>query len=438
VSAGGSPGVASDADRGPPSSARRREATAAELAASIGSGEVSVTEIALALVERIESREPTVRAWAFLDPELVRAGAGRLDESAPVGPLHGVPIGIKDLIDTADMPTELGSGLYEGRRPWVDAPCVAALRRAGALVVGKTVTTELGLYAVPPTRNPLRESRTPGGSSAGSAAAVADSMVPVALGTQTAGSVIRPASYCGVFGFVPTRGRWEMSGIKAVSPSFDRLGIFARTLDDVRLVASALGGSGARRGRAPKSERRARIGVLEAVDEIVPGFSGALEPVGTVTRTSGSTALALAPSAHDTLMRAEVARAMAFELAHAGHLTGATRAFLEESAAVDESSVAEALLAAEACRREVESLFGELDVLIAPSASGEAPPAPEGTGDPFHCRTWSLLGLPSVSLPVARGPSGLPVGVQVIGQRGRDALTLALGESIYRATGAGG
>jgi Asp-tRNA(Asn)/Glu-tRNA(Gln) amidotransferase A subunit family amidase len=238
---------------------------AAEAARRIASGELTSEALVAACLERIDAREETVRAWAHLDRDAALEAARRLDRSEPRGPLHGVAVGVKDIIDTADLPTECGTPVHAGRRPGRDADCVAALRAAGAVVLGKTVTTELALYHPSRTRNPADPSRTPGGSSSGSAAAVADGMVPLALGTQTAGSVIRPAAFCGVLGFKPTRGVLSLAGVKQLSERLDTLGLFARAVEDLRRgrrrsaarrrsrCAARRGGTGPTATRRPRS-----------------------------------------------------------------------------------------------------------------------------------------------------------------------------------------
>lgn len=407
---------------------------AAAAAASIARRETSAREVALAALDRIALRDGEVRAWAHVDPDLVLEQADRIDRAVstgPLGALAGVLVGVKDLIDTADLPTAYGADRYRGHQPESDAACVTSLRVAGALVAGKTVTTELALWSPPPTRNPLRSSRTPGGSSAGSAASVADFMVPVSIGTQTAGSVIRPASYCGVLGFVPTCGRWDRAGIKPVSPSLDRVGVFARTVDDVRLVAAALDGASSHAASDADAERRWRFGLMSDLDHAVPGLRSVLERLGEVRVVDSSPLLEEGAALHDTIMRREMRGALRAEIDDPLGLTDPTRAYLEslqdESYDGDCVEVGHRL---KACRRRVDAVLGEFDVVVTSSAAGEAPPAAEGTGDPVYCRLWSLMGLPSLSLPACEGPSGMPVGVQLVGRRRADATVLDAGESL--------
>jgi Asp-tRNA(Asn)/Glu-tRNA(Gln) amidotransferase A subunit family amidase len=412
---------------------------AAALATAIALRDVSARETALAVLDRITLRDDDVRAWVYVDPDRMLEEADRLDRAArpkPLPALTGVPVGVKDLIDTAELPTAYGAERYRGHRPKVDAACVTSLRLAGAVIAGKTVTTELALWSPPPTRNPLDPSRTPGGSSAGSAAAVADFMVPVAVGTQTAGSVIRPASFCGVIGFVPTAGRWNRGGIKPISPSLDRVGLFARTLDDLRLMAAALDRTSP---TGPRTQRRWRIGLMSDLEEAVSGLRRVLERVGEARRFDSAHLLGEGAMLHDALMRCEMRETLRAEIEDPYGLTDQTRSYIE-SLRHDAMQIQsdEFDRRAAACRREIDAMFEECDVVLASSGAGEAPPASEGTGDPSFCGLWSLMGVPSLSLPICYGPSGMPVGVQVVGCPGGDATVIDAAQSIdaeVRATG---
>ena len=407
---------------------------AVALANSIARREASAREVALAVLDRIRLRDGDVRAWVHIDPDRMLEEADRLDRTKrkqPTGVLSGVPVGVKDLIDTADLPTAYGAERYGRHQPKADAACVTSLRLVGAVIAGKTVTTELALWGPPPTRNPLRTSRTPGGSSAGSAAAVADFMVPVALGTQTAGSVIRPASYCGVLGLVPTAGRWDRTGLKSISPSLDRVGVFARTLGDIRLVAAALDRAPSLPETGGGDRRRWCIGLMSDLDEAVPGLRDVLGSVGHVRRFDSSPLLDEGAMIHDALMRREMRETLRAEIEDPHGLSDETRRYLEtlhHNVAQIESDELDRRLVA--CRRDVHGLFLDCDVVLASSAAGEAPPATEGTGDPSLCRLWSLLGLPSLSLPVCTGKSGMPVGVHVVGSAGGDATVIDVAQSI--------
>lgn len=407
---------------------------AASLTASISRGDVSAGDVTRAVLDGIHRRDHEVRAWAHVDDARATDAAERVDRDAharSLAPLAGVPVGVKDLIDTADLPTEYGSERYRGNRPDVDAACVTSLGRAGAIVVGKTVTTELALWSRPPTRNPRARSRTPGGSSAGSAAAVADCMVPVAVGTQTAGSVIRPASYCGVVGFVPSAGRWDTAGLKPLSPSLDRVGVFARTTDDLHAVGRALDGRRPPFRASDGRERRLRLGVTQDVDEAAPELCGLVERIGGIRRFDVWRLLGVGAELHDTVMRRELRMTLRSEIDDPHGLDVATRSFLESLESEEgEHDAARLATGIASCRAEVEAMFLECDVLVASSVASEAPPAEEGTGDPWFCRLWSLLGLPSLSLPVCEGPTGLPVGLQIVGRLGDDDTVIDVAQLI--------
>ena len=224
--------------------------SASELARAIARGETTSEAAVLQCLARVDERERDVRAWAYIDREVALDQARERDRAATKGPLHGVPIGVKDVLDTADMPTQMGSSIYAGYRPPADATCVSLLRQAGAVILGKTATCEFAGVTPATTRNPLNLDHTPGGSSSGSAAAVADFMVPAAFGTQTGGSVLRPAAFCGVFGFKPTFGRYSRTGVKFAAESFDTIGTMARTVEDLELLDDVLVGRAGARTRA--------------------------------------------------------------------------------------------------------------------------------------------------------------------------------------------
>jgi Asp-tRNA(Asn)/Glu-tRNA(Gln) amidotransferase A subunit family amidase len=407
---------------------------AAEAARRIASGELTSEALVAACLERIDAREETVRAWAHLDRDAALEAARRLDRSEPRGPLHGVAVGVKDIIDTADLPTECGTPVHAVRRPGRDADCVAALRAAGAVVLGKTVTTELALYHPSRTRNPADPSRTPGGSSSGSAAAVADGMVPLALGTQTAGSVIRPAAFCGVLGFKPTRGVLSLAGVKQLSERLDTLGLFARAVEDLRLLGAALGASwpasvgGAASFalcRTPWWDRADRDSQA-AVESAAERLRAAGAPVREVSLPRPFDGLV---EAQDTLQAHDCARSLAWERAeHGDELSEVLRSYLDHGAevAADEASAAAALGAE--CAAELTSVLGDGEVLLVPAVVGEPPALSEGvTGDPLFCRPWTLLGTPALSVPGLTGSHGAPAGVQLVGAVGADPAVLDAG-----------
>jgi Asp-tRNA(Asn)/Glu-tRNA(Gln) amidotransferase A subunit family amidase len=415
-----------------------------ELAARIARGDMSIETVVRASIERIEACESSVRAWQFFDPELAIAQARRLDMQPAAGPLHGVPIGVKDLMDTADMPTTYGSPIYAGHRPVTDAACVAASRAAGAVIMGKTVTTEFATFQPGPTRNPRATDadRTPGGSSSGSAAAVASGMVAVAFGTQTAGSIIRPAAYCGVVGYKPTHGTLPLAGIKMLAPSLDTVGVLARTVDDAAFFVGAL----ARLPLVvpgPQAGRRLRIGLCRTAhwDRASPDARQALADAARMFEQAGAAlSEVVLPPMCDALSEAQI-RIMAYEAAAAFapeariRPQGFSLAFatlLESGRAIDGTAYVAAQATAASARRALEGIFDTVDILLAPSAEGEAPAGLASTGDPVFNRMWSLLGNPCVHVPLRTGATGMPVGVTLIGPRWFDAATLAAAQMLER------
>ena len=423
--------------------------SATEAARKIRSGEISSEELVRACIDRIEDREPTVHAWEFLDPKLVLAQAKRCDNAEASGLLHGVPVGIKDQFDTGDMPTAYGSPIYEGYLPTADAESVARLRAAGAIVMGKTKCTELATYHPTDTANPHDPTRTPGGSSSGSAAAVADLMVPIATGTQTVGSTIRPASYCGVFGYKPTFGSISRAGALSQSHSLDTVGLIARTAEDLELVAKTITKVDLRHAsvriaqpvdfylRSPEELERPRIAFVKtpwwrAADEStrdrLERLSIQLSDRGAfVEEIELPAKFGALVEAHDTILKAELARALSYEFEnHPELLTEGLYCMLEGGRFVSLNSYMAAQKLAAECRWESAELFNAHDVLLAPSVRGEPPVGLGSTGDPIFCRAWTLLGLPCVSLPGMEGPDGLPLGAQIIGPMYRDGVALSV------------
>ena len=396
-------------------------------------------------LERVEEREAEVRAWEFLDPELALAEARRRDAEQPRSPLHGMAVGVKDIIATADMPTGYGSPIYAGHRPASDAECVGRLRSAGVCVLGKTATTEFATYHASKTRNPHDPSRTPGGSSSGSAAAVAAGMVPIALGTQTAGSIIRPASFCGVFGFKPSYGTVPREGVFMLSDRLDTIGAFARDADGLALVTEAMADARAGIDFTPREPAAApRIGLYrsEHWHEADPDGRRALEAAAERLAAAGAELQDVALSgsfgelagAQETIMGVDAARALAGEYEHQrDQLSPELIDLLEQGRAAGEEAYRAALELAERCARELDGELADLDALITPAAKGQAPVGLEATGDPLFCRAWTLLGVPAVSVPGMTGDDGMPIGVQLIGRtRGDGAL---LGTAAWVARG---
>jgi Asp-tRNA(Asn)/Glu-tRNA(Gln) amidotransferase A subunit family amidase len=391
---------------------------------------------------RIAEREPLVQAWQVVAPDAIDQ-ARRIDALADRPLLRGVPVGIKDLIDTKDLPTTYGSAIHAGYRPAADAACVAALRAAGAVVIGKTVTTEFAAYVGGKTRNPHDPARTPGGSSSGSAAAVADRMVPAALGSQTAGSVIRPASFCGTVGYKPTFGTFDLRGVHPLAPSLDTLGFFVREVADIPWIAAALARSGP---PARIAELRAppRLGLCRTDQwpRAEPPTQRLLEDAARELERAGSAlsevnAFAGLAAAQAVIMAAEAAEVFGEERkSHEAQLSATFRAFLDEGGGCTPDRLREARQIAEKGRRELDDVFSRLDALVTAAAAGEAPKGLESTGDPAFCRAWTLLGCPSITLPVLNGPAGLPLGLQLVAAPGQDARLLAVACWVEKQLGA--
>lgn len=410
--------------------------SAVELIRLLTRRELRAEDLMRDCLERIAEREPELRAFAHLDPDAALARARLLDTGPVAGLLHGLPVGVKDILDTADMPTAYGSPIWAGHRPRADAAAVATCRAAGAVFPGKTVTTEFATFAPGPTRNPHDPSRTPGGSSSGSAAAVAAGLLPLALGTQTAASIVRPAAYCGVVGFKPSFGRVSRSGLKLQSDTLDTIGGFAGSVEDVALLAAVLCSD---------------VGLLVGSHEAAPSRLGLFrgphwdttgrdvrELWERVTRIVGTEAPAPAWFAPLTDLQAEVmqheaASSLGWECHdHRGDLSVGVRALLGAGRAISGARHGRNLAAVQAARRMAESLFEKHDLLLAPSTAGEAGAFHEGTGDPLFCRAWTLLGLPCLHLPLAAGGAGLPVGLQLVGRFGDDARVLEVGAWLHR------
>lgn len=415
--------------------------------------ECEITSEALteSCLERIRQSESQVKAWAHIDPELARRQARAADEALqrtgrPCGPLHGVPVGLKDIFDTADMPTENGTVLDSGRRPTKDALVVSLLRDAGAVILGKTVTTELATYAPGPTANPRDVARTPGGSSSGSAAAVAAAMVPLALGTQTNGSVIRPAAYCGVVGFKPTRGTIARTGVLMQSATLDQVGVFANSVADAALLAQHIMSADAGRGDAPPLAHPDLLGGLDAplpTPRLAFARSPVWEEAEPATRDIflqwAETVAGGLPSAelpqvcdtvvvcHRTIGEAELAKAYESYYARGkSRLSPQLRGMIERGQKVSDSAYGDALAGMAAIGEALSQVFSRYDALITPATTGEAPVGLASTGSPIFCTLWTLCGLPCVTLPLLSGLAGMPLGVQVVGPVGSDARLLRI------------
>ncbi len=419
----------------PDRATRPNELTACAALEELTAGGLSAETLTRACLERIAEREPVVHAFAHVDPELALNQARRLDAAGVKRPLHGLPLGVKDIIDTADQPTAYGSRVYAGNRPAQDAACVALARAAGAVILGKTVTTEFAFRAPGPTTNPHAPEHTPGGSSSGSAAAVADCMLPVAFGTQTGGSIIRPASYCGVVGYKPSFGTINRTGVKPLADSFDTLGLLARSVADVALVAAVLAGDdeadyrvepvkparvGLCRTPAWPSAEAATRHVLEAGAERL-GLAGVR-----VLEVELPAAFADFNELHSLALRFEAFRTFAYERSvHAGRLAASTLRELEAGSRIPRRDYLAARAQIADCRRSLADVFEAADLLLCPSAPGEAPRGLCSTGEATFNRLWTGLLVPCLNLPAGTGPNGLPIGVQTVGARDDDGRLLA-------------
>ncbi|MDE0282432.1 MAG: amidase [Gammaproteobacteria bacterium] len=399
----------------------------------IRDGRASCAEVAEAFVSRIRARESTVGAFESFDEEEVLESARRLDGMPDAGPLRGAPIGVKDVIDMRGHTAAWGSPIYRGRMPHGDASCVALCRAAGGNLFGKTVTTEFAYFSPGRTVNPHNPEHTPGGSSMGSAAAVADGMLPFAFGTQTAASVTRPAAYCGVIGYKASWGSFDLQGICGLAPSLDTLGFFCREIEDIPLMRSVLCGDRADLklrgdGDGPRvafvktphweqADDATRNLLTKAADSLAD-----LTPTEEVKLPPGFGDLA---DCHNGIMAFEAARARAYEyLAHADLLSPQFRELMEMGRAVTHHAYRGLKGQAAEAMNQLATLFDRHDVLLAPSATGEAPLGLGSTGNPIFSRMWTLLKVPSVTLPAGRGPAGLPLGIQLIGRLDEDNALL--------------
>jgi Asp-tRNA(Asn)/Glu-tRNA(Gln) amidotransferase A subunit family amidase len=420
--------------------------TAIEAARRIAERRLTAEALVGSYLERIATRESIVGAWQFLDREQATATAKNRDAEPPRGPLHGIPIAVKDLIDTADMPTAYGSAIYRGHRPSADAACVALARAAGAIVLGKTVTTEFAAFTPGKTTNPRNPAHTPGGSSSGSAAAVADRMVPLGIGTQTAGSVIRPAAYCGCVGFKPSFGLLSRVGIKALAESLDTLGLFAGNVGDAAFLAGVLA---ERRAlfRLAEPLRPPRFGFYRTPmwDEAERETATALDRARAALEQAGAAVeeLAIAPehrgltAAQNQIMGYEMTRALAYErIEHGAELSPRLAQQLDAGLAVAAEDYDAAISEAAAARAGLDRFFAGCDAVLVPAAPGEAPAGLGYTGNPVFNRMWTLLGVPCVTVPARWAANGLPTGVQLVGRVRDDARLMAAAAFLERALAA--
>jgi amidase len=409
------------------------ELTAAEAVAQLRSGLLSAEALTRTCLDRIEARK-SVKAWSYLDPELALSQARAADRAGRLGLLAGLPIGVKDVIDTADMPTEHGSPIYRGNRPFADAACIALLRMAGAVILGKTVTTEFANRFPGETVNPHNPAHTPGGSSSGSAAGVADFQVPVGLGTQTGGSVIRPSAFCGVVGYKPSFGEFSRSGIKLQCHNLDTLGLLTRGVDDLALMRAALISMPFH--AVDHASAAPRIGICRtaAWDVADAATQGLIENTAARLSASGAkvTEVSFAPhfanilDDHRRIFNYEAAHNYAYEYEEHHDLVSQVLrdTVLTPGRDLSVADYIEALETAEAFRAHLDDIFGEVDVLLTPSAAGEAPLGLGSTGNPSFNSIWTLAWTPCVTLPAGTGPGGLPLGVQFVGKRFADEALL--------------
>ncbi len=410
--------------------------TASEARVQLDSGEISSEELVRDCLTRIEAREPDIDAWAFLDPDLVLTQARERDGEPSRGLLHGIPVGIKDIYDTADMPTCYGTTIHSGHQPEADSEWVAALRDAGAVIFGKTRTTEFANPIPTSTRNPHDLQRAPGASSSGSVAAVADFMVPLATGSQTGGSVILPASLCGLYGYKASFNGLPTGGVRHAKPSIDTPGLFARCLDDVALMRAASLGIAPTALDLP-SDMPLRVGVCrtEAWPEALPETVAMLAQAAEILTDAGAAVSDIEPPVEVsdamaeflTLLCTEDSRAISADVGdRLDQINSWAQKSIREAKDVTEAQYAHAKALAEHARTAIDGIFDEFDVLITPSNRGEAPTDRMSIEPSFFNRIWTLMYLPCLSLPVFTGPSGMPVGLQLVSRRDTDERLLTM------------
>ena len=419
--------------------------TATEVVRLVAEGKATAEQVVRDCIERIAAREADTRAWQYFDAGQALARARAVDARAAGGPLRGVTFGIKDIIDTCDMPTEYGSPIYRGNQTRNDAACVALGRAAGAVLLGKTVSTEFANLFPGKTRNPYDPTRTPGGSSSGSAAAVADRMAHLAIGTQTTASPIRPASFCGVYGYRPTYGEISCSGVRAAAGSIDSVGLLARSVEDIALYRDVLVGTDVVPvGRAPAG---IRVGVCRTHfwDQLEPGVADLYEHAATRLAASGArvtevelpAAFRDVETVHRHISSFEFVRNFTHETTHhweqispmlrGGRLTDGRACTFEQYLAAQE--------AATALRLQMDDVMRDHDVLLTPAAAGEAPVGLQSTGKTAYCTIWTTVHVPALTVPVFKGRNGLPIGAQLIGARHRDRALFAAARRIVDVLG---
>ncbi len=406
----------------------------AALGADIAAGRTRSEDLVRDCLAHIAARESTIRAWVHLDAEAALAQARRRDAERPRSPLHGLPIAVKDIFDTADMPTAYGSPIYAGHRPAGDAAVVALLRAAGAVILGKTVTTEFAASFPGPTTNPRNPAHTPGGSSSGSAAAVADRMVPAGLGTQTLGSVIRPAAFCGIPGFKPTYGLVPVEGLKAGAHSLDTVGFLLGDIGDAALL---LGAFTPQRDWSRPAPAAPRIAVMRgpAWDLAQPETVAAVDAATARFADAGATVVDVPPppaletlrETAWTLLCYETNQNLAYErLAHLEKISPPLRKLIETAATLTVDDYRKAQARTIEARVALDAAIAGYDAVLTAATRGEAPRGLESTGDAVFNRAWTAGQLPCATLPAGTGPMGLPVGIQLVAAQWRDAELIAL------------
>jgi Asp-tRNA(Asn)/Glu-tRNA(Gln) amidotransferase A subunit family amidase len=433
-----------------------------DAAADIREGRITSAELVAACLERIDEVEPRVQAWAFLDREHAMRQAQAADEhrrhGRAIGALHGVPVAVKDVFDTRDYGTEFGSPFWAGRTPRDDATAVASLRAAGAVIMGKTVTAEYAYYHPGKTRNPHDPDRTPGGSSSGSAAAVAAMMVPGAIGTQTNGSTIRPAAFCGVVGFKPTHGLIPRTGALLLSRVLDHVGVFARSVEDAALLAETMAGFDAEDPDTRPVARPQLAATALSEPPLPPRFafvkSSAWEQADPVTREAFAELVAALGEAvvetelgesfdrgvdlHRTVMEVDMATNLHRDYEQGrDQLSQQLRECIERGRTYAAVDYTRALAASAQLNVVLTDLFNEYDAILTPAALGAAPLGMP-TGSPVFCSTWTYLGTPAITLPLMASGEGLPLGVQLVGKRGGDARLLRTARWLVKTLGRGG
>ena len=412
--------------------------SAVEMVQSLKKGEITSEELVKSYIEQIKKKEKEVEAWEFFDQELVLKQAKKLDElhqSGKHGDLHGIPVGIKDIFDTEDMPTTDGTEIHKKNPSWNDCTVVSKLKQAGAIIMGKTVTAELAYYSPGKTKNPHDTTRTPGGSSSGSAAAVASHMVPLAVGSQTNGSVIRPASYCGVVGYKPTKGLISRHLVLQISRALDQVGVFANSIEDAALISEQLIGHdkqdpdtslnprpkllAASKEKPPAEPVLAHIKLPfmnELEEDVKEGFKEIKDELkGKVDEIELPKGFAAIPDWHKIIMESDMARSFSEEYKKSKNkLSDKIIEAIERGMKYTSVEYNNALAKVDVANAYFNQFFHDYDVILTPSACGEAPKGLKSTGNPIFCTIWTYCGMPCISLPLLQGKNGLPVGVQLV------------------------